>query len=194
MFVKYLQKNKISREIIYKGGIPRSADMISRFESFLKKGDEILDIGSGTCSVCEILSNRGYKVTPLDVKDLSFRKNIKPIIYDGDKIPFGDNKFDVALILTVLHHTPDPKKILKEAKRVSKKIVIIEDIYSNWLHKHITYFFDSLLNLEFKDHPHTNKSDEEWKRVFKEVGLKLVSVKYNYSFVVFKHATYCLEK
>ena len=114
-----------------------------------------MDIGSGTCNVCEILSKKGYEITPLDVHDLSFVNNIKPVIYDGNKIPYANNKFDQTLILTVLHHTPNPEKILQEAKRVSKRIIIIENVYSNWLHKYLTYFFDSLLNLEFIGHPHT---------------------------------------
>lgn len=58
----------------------------------------------------------------------------------------------------------------------------------------MTYFFDSLLNLEFVGHPHSNKSDKQWKKTFENLDLKLVDIKYNYSFLVFKHATYYLEK
>jgi len=194
MLIQFLQKNKFFRKIIYKAGDARAKDMIKRIRSFLDKKDLILDIGSGTCNVCEILSNKGYKITPLDVENLSFVNNLKPVIYDGNRIPFNDDKFDKALILTVLHHTPKPENILQEAKRVSKQIIIIEDVYSNWLHKYVTYFFDSLLNLEFIGHPHTNKSDKQWKKTFENLGLKLIDVKYNHSFLVLKHATYYLEK
>lgn len=194
MLIQFLQKNKIFRKIIYKAGNTRAQDMVSRFQVYLKKNDLIIDIGSGVCNVCEILSNNGYQITPLDVQNLSFVDGIKPVIYDGKKIPFDDDKFDKALILTVLHHTPEPEKILLEAKRVSKNIIIIEDIYINWFHKYITYFFDSLLNLEFIGHPHTNKNDKQWKETFKKLGLKLIDVKYNSSLLVFKHATYYLEK
>jgi ubiquinone/menaquinone biosynthesis C-methylase UbiE len=194
MLIQFLQKNKFFRKIIYKVGNARAKDMIDKIQPFLNKKNSILDIGSGTCNVCEILSNKGYKITPLDVRDLSFVNNMKPIIYDGNKIPFNNDKFDKSLILTVLHHTPEPEKILREARRVSKSIIIIEDIYTNWFHKYVTYFFDSLLNLEFIGHPHTNKNDEQWKKTFERLGLKLVDVTYNHSFLVFKHATYYLEK
>ena len=194
MLIQFLQKNKHFRKIIYKAGDARARDMIKKIQSFLDKKDLILDIGSGTCNVCEILSNEGFKITPLDVQDLSFVNNMKPVIYDGNNIPFNDDKFDKSLILTVLHHTPEPEKILQEAKRVSKRVICIEDIYINWLHKYVTYFFDSLLNLEFAGHPHNNKNDEQWKKTFEKLGLKLIDVKYNYSFFVFKHATYYLEK
>ncbi|MBS3126204.1 methyltransferase domain-containing protein [Candidatus Woesearchaeota archaeon] len=194
MLIQFLQKNKFFRKIIYEAGNARAKDMVNRIQSFLNKNDSILDIGSGSCNVYEILSKKGYKITPLDVQNLSFVNNVKPVIYDRNKIPFDNDKFDKSLILTVLHHTPEPEKILRGAKRVSKSIIIIEDIYVNWLHKYLTYFFDSLLNLEFIGHPHTNQNDKQWKKTFEKLGLKLVDVKYNYSFLVFKHATYYLEK
>jgi len=70
-------------------------------------------------------------------------------LYDGKKIPYDDDSFDVALLITVLHHTPHPEKILQEAQRVAKKIVLVEDVYSTVFHKYVTYFFDSLVNFEF---------------------------------------------
>jgi len=194
MLINFLQKNKFFREKIYKVGKDRALDMVQRIEPFLNKESKILDIGSGSCNVCEILMQKGYDVTPLDVQNLSFVDNIAPIIYDGNKIPFKDDEFEFSLILTVMHHTPNPEKILAEAKRVSKKIIIIEDIYESRLHKYITYFMDSLLNLEFFGHPHTNKNDKEWKETFQNMELKLVEAKYNKSFVFFRHATYYLEK
>ena len=194
MLIKFLQNNKFFRRIIYKVGRARAMEMFNRIAPFLKNKDFILDLGCGTCNVSEVLSESGYKIMLLDIQNLSFVDNMKPIIYDGDRIPFDNNKFDKALILTVLHHTPNPEKILNEAKRVSKGIIIIEDIYSNWLHEYITYFFDSLLNLEFISHPHTNKSDAQWKKTFEKLGLNLIDAKYKYSFLVFKQATYYLEK
>ncbi|MFH1451515.1 MAG: class I SAM-dependent methyltransferase, partial [bacterium] len=150
--------------------------MVKEIRSFLSKNSKILDIGSGTCNICEVLRKNGHDVTPLDIQNLSFTDSIRPILYDGIKIPFDDDKFDISLIITVLHHTAEPDKILEEAARVSKQIIIIEDIYTNVIHKYLTYFFDSLLNLEFVGHPHTNKSDKQWKVTFNELGLKLIDV------------------
>ncbi|MFQ5795282.1 MAG: class I SAM-dependent methyltransferase [Candidatus Bipolaricaulia bacterium] len=139
-------------------------------------------------------TGKKFKVTPLDVQNLSFVDQIEPVIYDGDNMLFEDDRFDVALILTVLHHTPHPEKVINEAKRVSKRIVIIEDIYMNFIQKYLTYFFDSLLNLEFTGHPHTNKNDQEWKALFEQLGLKLKDAKYKRSLLLFKNVTYHLEK
>ena len=135
-----------------------------------------------------------YDVTSIDVKDKSKVKSVKPIVYGGKKIPFEDGSFEVSIIIAVLHHTEDPISLIKEAMRVSKCVVIMEDVYDNTFQKYLTYFFDSLVNLEFIGHPHSNKSDKEWKKEFKELNLKLVDAKYGKIWGVFNEAFYYLEK
>lgn len=192
--IKFLQNHWFTRRIIYGLGRKRLAGFFRRIRPYLGKCDRILDIGAGTCNLEEILVKKGYKVTPIDVKNLSFVDRINPIIYDGLKIPFKNNRFDLSLILTVLHHTPDPELTIKEAMRVSKKIVIIEDIYKNSIQKYFTFIMDNLLNLEFVGNPHNNKSDREWKELFKKMKLKLKDAQYEKYWALFQSTTYYLEK
>jgi len=192
MLIDFLQKNIFFRKLIYKLGNSRAKVIIKEIEKELKNGDKILDIGSGVCNIAEILLKRNFKLIPLDIKNLSFVDGINPIIYDGEKIPFKDKEFDVALIITVLHHTPKSEKILEEAKRVAKKIIVLEDIYTNFFHKHLTFFLDSLVNLEFKNCPHSNKTDEKWKSLFKKLNLNLKKAKYKRIYLFFKNAYYFL--
>lgn len=84
--------------------------------------------------------------------------------------------------------------MLVEAKRVAKRIIIVEDIYeSNW-QKYLTCVMDSVVNFEYFGHPHTNKSDEGWKRTFKKLGLKLLESKYEPFWRYFRSGIYHLEK
>ena len=76
----------------------------------------------------------------------------------------------------------------------ASRIIIMEDIYSNSLQKYLTFFVDSLVNLEFSDHPHSNKTDEEWRELFRKNGLKLVDAKYHRFLLFFRQVTYYLEK
>jgi 2-polyprenyl-3-methyl-5-hydroxy-6-metoxy-1,4-benzoquinol methylase len=192
--INYSQRNRFLRRLMYFINDLRAKKyMIKRILPLINISDRILDIGAGPCNICKILKEQGYNITPLDIQNVSFVDNIKPILYNGIKIPFDKQTFDVALLLTVLHHTKHPDKIIKEAKRVSKRIIIIEDIYNNVLNKYLTFFFDSLTNFEFKGHPHTNRNDEQWKDTFKKLGLKLIDFKYSHYFPVFKHGTYILE-
>ncbi len=172
----------------------RSEKIVKDIERHLKPGSKIIDIGSGSCNISDLLIKKSFDVIPVDVKDLSMVENIKPVIYDGASLPFKNNHFDVALVLFVLHHCKYPEKILSETVRVSRKIIIMEDIYDNELHKLLTYAFDSALNQEFINHPHSNKKDNDWKLLFKELGLDVTSAKYESWYSIMKHATYCLEK
>jgi len=193
MLIGYLRRNKISEKIIYKLGKKRAQKIIEDIGFALTKKDSILDIGAGGCNISETLLTKGYNITPLDIENLSFVKNIDPVIYNGKRIPFSEKTFKKSMLLTVLHHTSNPQEVLCEAKRVSEKIIIMEDIYSNPLHKYLTFFFDSLINLEFKGHPHTNKTDAEWREIFKKLNLEIIKTKYTRSFIVFKHAIYSLK-
>jgi ubiquinone/menaquinone biosynthesis C-methylase UbiE len=159
----------------------------------LKSTDNILDVGSGNGVLCCELRNRGYSVRALDIGNFSFIDTVWPITYDGMRMPFKDLSFDVALLITVLHHAHDPERVLSEAKRVAKKIIVIEETYSNVFNRYLTYFIDSMFNFEFFGHPHTNKTDAGWKGLFERLELKLVHAKYWRSILALRRATYVLE-
>jgi len=167
---------------------------VSWVEEYLNTGDKVLDLGAGPCYVTSELKKKGFEVTALDIENYSNASDVIPMIFGGKKLPFKDNSFDVVLILTVLHHVGDYHSLIEEAKRVSKKIIIIEDIYNNILEKYLIYLFDSLFNLEFFGHPHNNLSDEGWNNCFKKVGLKVNKTKYQKIAFFCTQATYFLEK
>lgn len=173
----------------------RTTDILSVIEPFLSKKYKILDIGSGTGHTAQKLINLGYKkVSCVDYTDMNTCLETKPVIYDGKKLPFTDNSFDTALMITVLHHTPKPELIVKEARRVAKRLVIMEDTYKNIFQQYATYLMDSIGNMEFRGHPHTNQTDKGWRKLFKKLGLKIVAVKKHKFLWFFESTTYCVEK
>jgi ubiquinone/menaquinone biosynthesis C-methylase UbiE len=175
-------------------GRKRTDNMVRLASRYINRKDKILDVGCGACDVAKRLVDSGFDVTGLDVKNLSIHKDITPMIYDGEKMPFDDDSFDVAFIITVLHHLKEPEKLLRETKRVSKRIIIIEDIYESNFQKLLTYLMDSLTNFEFIGHPHSNKSDKEWKKEFKKQGLKLLDFKKEPFWKYFLSGIYYLAK
>lgn len=165
-----------------------------QIERFLPKNDKLLDFGSGLGTVSKLLKEKGFHVVPLDIANHSFYETTTPVIYDGVQTNYDGDSFDQVLVLTVLHHIENQEQILNEAMRIGKQIVIIEDIYRNKIQKQLTYFFDSLVNLEFKDHPHSNRSMEEWKRLFVKLNLELTHV-HDYSYMLFfRQAVFVLQK
>ena len=137
------------------------------------EGKKILDVGMGAGATSFFLIKKGFEVTGVDVDNLSIYDDLEPVVYDGEKLPFEDNKFDTAIIVHVLHHCGDGIGVLEEAKRVAKRVIFIEDTFVNkveWLSVELN---DALTNFEFKLHKF--RTNREWKKIIKDRGWKIVA-------------------
>ena len=164
--------------------------MVKEIEEFVL-GQKVLDLGCGSGIFGKKISEKLKKeVMGIDVID----KRVYPItfqIYDGKNIPFSNDYFDVVIIAFVLHHTKDPISILKEAKRVGKRIIIFEDLSEGILGKVYCFLHWITWNLFFGKSPNFNfYTTKEWKEIFKNLGLKLISEK---DFLI-KRKIFVLEK
>ncbi|MDH5533716.1 MAG: class I SAM-dependent methyltransferase [Candidatus Pacebacteria bacterium] len=141
----------------------KAKESYDHIKPFIKKSDRILDVGLGAGTLASYLKNKRYNVSSVDVVNLSLYKDVQPTIYNGKKLPYKDNEFDVALIISVLHHCGRKKEnftVLKEAMRVSKKVVLIEDSYRNEFERKIVSAVDQVANWEFWRHKYL--TNREW--------------------------------
>lgn len=180
---------------VYKSSIiPRAKIKLHRISSYLPLGSHILDIGSGNAGLAYLLQQNDQQVNALDVIDHSFFTSVPIELYDGHHIPYKENAFEYSLLITVLHHIKDPVAILKEAIRVSEKVIVMEDVFtSNW-NKKLLFFMDSLVNFEFFGHPHSNKSDVEWENTFKSLKLVIEEKRTDKILGIFRQVSYVLKK
>jgi SAM-dependent methyltransferase len=178
-------------------GRARAVDYIERVSPHLRKGDHVLDIGSGVGFVADGLIHLGFDVTMLDIVDQSLAPGRHSRVYDGVTLPYPGDAFDVALLLTVLHHIPDPEHTIAEARRVARRVIIIEDIYETERERTMTIIGDSWLNREFRGHPHSNRDDAGWRDAFARLGLRVAyadqKLHYN-GFFLFRHGLYVLDR
>lgn len=92
----------------------------------LKKGQKVLEIGTGSGKMLRYLKEQGHNVVGADVNDecIQFAKDRFGIevrkLTDKNKLPFKDNSFDIILSFDVLEHIPDTDIHLQEVKRVLK--------------------------------------------------------------------------
>lgn len=116
-------------ELIY----PRRISQLSQsIANLLPAKSRVLDIGCGDGLLSsQILEKRGdISVQGIDV--LVRNKTFIPVTeFNGAVVPYPDGFFDVAILVDVLHHTNDPTILLREAKRVSRKAIVIKDHTSN---------------------------------------------------------------
>jgi len=154
----------------------RARQISKRVSPHIKKSEKIIDIGSGTGFVAKTLAaEASAKVTLVDVFHHPLSKLLPVVIYDGKTLPFQDRSFDTSLLIAALHHCQDPMRVLDEAIRVSsRKVIVMEDLFESEIEKWLTLFEDSVVNWEFRGHPHNNRNEEEWLKVFRRRNLKLL--------------------
>ena len=176
----------------------RAAKIALQMKDFIKKGDRILDIGLGNGFVAKQVRDY-YKVYMEGVDIVDYNETgIKNTIYDGLNLPFKDKSFDCILILQTLHHCTDQIKVLKEAKRVSRRsIIVMEDVYYNYFEKMVTFLHDYISNKrKGVDCPYYFHNKDEWKSIFKKLGLKIVKetdTVSKYWFLKFNNVAYVLD-
>jgi len=159
-------------------GLDRRAEFfVSHFDSWLSPNSRILDIGGGWGFYAEPLQTRDHHVTVLDVINPALQ-HAPVVIYDGERIPFPDKSFDVSLLITVLHHIPDPVRVLKEARRVTRNhVIVIEDTFRSSLERWWTEFRDRMYNFEFLGHPNQFRSRQEWLDVFRRLDFEILETR-----------------
>lgn len=143
LFVRHGLVNKIRDALA-----TRAASIIGEtIDSF--RNDSLLDLGCGDGQVGKILSGLGmqvnladiYKHDDIDATGLPFE-----LLQEGGQLPFHDETFENVFLSAVLHHSNDPKRLLREAVRVAKpegRVVLIESVYS----------------MKLRDFPNDQKSD-----------------------------------
>jgi len=143
-------------------------------QDFIKRGSKILDLGCGSGIAAKKFQDFfESEVLGVDIRD-NRTVDIPFKIIDGKTLPFDEDAFDVTLIAYVLHHCKAPEILLTEAKRVSQKIIIFEDIPEGILSKlrcklhQLTFFGGKRGKFSFK-------TREEWKELFQKLGLKVVA-------------------
>jgi ubiquinone/menaquinone biosynthesis C-methylase UbiE len=94
----------------------------------------VLEVGAGDGSILKYLSDQDFapelnavEISESGVGYIQSRgiKNLKSVqVFDGYKLPFGDDSFDLIILSHVLEHVEHERMLLREIKRVAKHYVI----------------------------------------------------------------------
>ena len=92
---------------------------------------KVLDVGCGDGLFLGMLKQKKIESVGVDISEEGVKKcrsnnlEASQCDFSVNKLPFPDNEFDYVVALDVLEHLYNPEHLLKEAKRVSKKYIII---------------------------------------------------------------------
>jgi SAM-dependent methyltransferase len=147
-------------------------------------GSKILNFGCGYNTYTDKLTKEyNHDVFPVDIVDISIGNN--PFyVYDGINIPLHSSgtKYDIAIVSTVIHHIPKDQqlKILNQIKKVSDKIIILEDYIDGSIYSFLkTCAICSFFNASVFDHPFAFRTNQEWLKLFNKLNPKDIFYKHD---------------
>ncbi len=144
----------------------------------IPSGARVLDIGCGDGRLAKRLTHTRSDIIVAGIDVLvRDRVDIPVTRFDGLRIPYPNGSFDVALLIDVLHHTEEPRVLLREAARVASQQIIIKDhTRDGWLAGPRLRFMDYIgnarygVNLPFNYWPRA-----KWEAVCRELGFEVES-------------------
>ena len=154
--------------------------LASRFSELLPIDARVLDVGCGDGMVDYFIMAKRPDVSISGI-DVFVREqtHIPVTVFDGKALPYDAGSFDVVVLIDVLHHADRPEKLLQEAKRVSRGIILIKDHTMEGVLAGLTLrIMDWVGNAHHEvDLPYNYWHEKRWHEVF--AGLNLSVMEWN---------------
>ncbi|MCC6416101.1 MAG: methyltransferase domain-containing protein [Opitutaceae bacterium] len=106
----------------------RTRVLSQQLAAVLPESASVLDVGCGDGLIAKrILALRpDLRLRGLDVF-IRPQTHVPVDPFDGQTLPYADHSIDCVMFVDVLHHTPDPTLLLREAARVSRHSIVLKD-------------------------------------------------------------------
>jgi 2-polyprenyl-3-methyl-5-hydroxy-6-metoxy-1,4-benzoquinol methylase len=147
-------------------------------------GEKVLDLGAGNGLLAQEIKRQLDKdVILIDVLDYNYT-DLPLILYNPEnKVPLADQEVDTTILYTVLHHANDPKHLLEEATRITKKRLIIKEAYIEkedfkMTNSFVDWFYNRVIGGEDINVPLNFLKVEGWKKLLKTQGFDVIDTNY----------------
>jgi SAM-dependent methyltransferase len=164
---------KIHSSLVYNR---RMKVLASHLSALLPPDATVLDVGCGD-GMIDLLIMQYRPDVVISGVDILVREltHIPVKVYDGKTIPYDDRSFDVVMFIDVLHHTEYPEVLLREAKRVSRDIILLKDHIKDGIFAGTTL---RLMDWVGNAHhgvvlPYNYWTEQQWHKAFKALGLTI---------------------
>ncbi|MEM8667594.1 MAG: methyltransferase domain-containing protein [Planctomycetota bacterium] len=142
----------------------------------LPENANVLDVGCGDGELAAEILLRRPDVIVQGIDVLVREDTAIPVhAFDGQQIPFDNGRFEIVILVDVLHHTETPDQLLRESHRVANAGIVIKD--------HNRQGFAAQSTLSFMDRvgnarhgvalPCNYLAPREWQALFEATGLRV---------------------
>lgn len=151
--------------------------ILSQLEAIIRplNTPSVLDFGSGDGYFASNISQLPgvEKLVPVDV--VRRKKSIvEPQIYDGMRLPFDDDSFDLVYSVDVVHHCLDPMRALDDLMRCTKRYLLLKDHnYETFVGRWVLAGLDEIGNRRFGiPSPYLYQQKWEWVEHIESKGFR----------------------
>ena len=95
----------------------------------------VLEVGARDGAVMEELSTRGYEAhgaVTMPSGMAPVKRGLQIEAFDGDRLPFDDDSFDLVVLSHYIEHVEHPRMILREAARVAPWLCVEVSLEYGW--------------------------------------------------------------
>jgi SAM-dependent methyltransferase len=158
-------------------------DLRSSFEAGIQHLAEdarppVLDVGGGRGELGALYLGRGITAVVLEKNKVQCRllKSKHPELQlvrgDAHRLPFKDNAFETTVFRAVLHHARDPQEVLAEARRTSRRSLVLDHVRDarwpiGWLESAWLFLQDDKAHI---------MSDRQWRLLLDSLGCQDVDL------------------
>jgi len=139
--------------------------------------DRVLDFGAGdgqyACTISRLSSIRSLSAVDVVRRKLS---HFPVKLYDGVRLPYEDQSFDLIYAVDALHHCKDPISAIRELQRCTYQFVLLKD-HVCWTKadRRILTILDEIGNRRFGiPSPNNYQQAWNWIETFDSAGFKMI--------------------
>ncbi len=153
----------------------RTRVLADSLATLIPRAARVLDVGCGDGTIDRLILTLRPDISIEGIDPLVRPDVCIPVrSFDGSKIPYPDRSFDVVMYVDVLHHTTDPRILLKEAARVGKAVLIKDHCRDGLLADATLRLMDWVGNAHHGVAlPYNYWPEAKWVAAFNELGLRV---------------------
>ncbi len=161
----------------------RKFQFIRRYLPRVRKPLAVLDLGAAEGYVGEFIqADEHADVVLADILDMN-QTDLRHVTFDGRRLPWKVDEFDVVVMYFVLHHAADQDRLFSEALRVAAdRVIVVESVFSGSRDRQILEVLDRLANRLRSGGRMTSEGGQirvrtvsEWRSFFSQHGAEIIA-------------------